>query len=369
MKSWSLLPLKSLLRRLLSPAWSRARGNVFRLGGRSEKWARLYYLLFDGSFGREQSAVLAGRAAYDESLGVCGTTAVLVRRNVHRLEKGILMKPRRVPFARDYIGETVDAYARAAASTDWAPEEKRWATDVLTEYFAIHEGLDVVAEERARFEAARGPLVPIAATNENYVPYLRNLSQPIGISVAQLRALAQHRRSVRWFRKAPVERAVIDAALEIGLQAPSACNRQPFQFRIFDREDLVREIVALPFGTSGYRENIPVIAVVVGQQRNFFSERDRHLIYIDASLAVMGFLYGLEVQGVSSCCINWPDVADRERSMARLLGLEPDERPVMLIAIGYPDPGGMVAASAKKSLDVLRVYNEAGAEGGGTSGA
>jgi nitroreductase len=225
--------------------------------------------------------------------------------------------------------------------------------------------MDVVADERALFEAARGPAVPIAATAETCVPYLRNLAKPIGISVAQLRTLAQHRRSVRWFRKEPVERSVIDAALEIGLQAPSACNRQPFQFRIFDREDLVREIVALPFGTGGYRENIPVIAVVVGQQRNFFSERDRHLIYIDASLAVMGFLYGLEVQGVSSCCINWPDVADRESSMARLLGLEPDERPVMLIAIGYPDPEGMVAASAKKSLDVLRSYNDVGAADSG----
>jgi nitroreductase len=365
MKARSPLSLKSLLRRLLSPAWSRARDKVFRLGGRSEKWARLYYLLFDGAFGREQSSVLAGRAAYEESLGVCGTTAVLVRRNVHRLEKGILMRPRRVPFARDYIGETVDAYARAVVSADWAAEEKRWATDVLAEYFAIHAGSGAVADERARFEAARGPAVPIAATDETYVPYLRNLAEPIGISVAQLRALAQHRRSVRWFRKEPVERSVIDAALEIGLQAPSACNRQPFQFRIFDREDLVRKIVALPFGTVGYGENIPVVAVVVGQQRNFFSDRDRHLIYIDASLAVMGFLYGLEVQGVSSCCINWPDVADRESSMARLLGLEPDERPVMLIAIGYPDTEGMVAASAKKSLDVLRSYNDVGAADSG----
>jgi hypothetical protein len=43
--------------------------------------------------------------------------------------------------------------------------------------------------------------------------------------------------------------------------------------------------------------------------------------------------------------------------MAELLNLDPDERPVMLVAIGYPDPDGLVANSTKKSLSQLRTYN------------
>jgi len=43
--------------------------------------------------------------------------------------------------------------------------------------------------------------------------------------------------------------------------------------------------------------------------------------------------------------------------MRKALSLAVDDRPVMLIALGYPDPEGMVPFSQKKSLDELRSYN------------
>ena len=39
------------------------------------------------------------------------------------------------------------------------------------------------------------------------------------------------------------------------------------------------------------------------------------------------------------------------------LHLAPYERPIMLIAVGHPDPGGMVPRSQKKPLHTLRRYN------------
>jgi nitroreductase len=162
---------------------------------------------------------------------------------------------------------------------------------------------------------------------------------------------------VRWFLPQPVDRAIIDQAIEIGALAPSACNRQPFQFRILDDPELVRQIIKIPFGLAGYGHNVPVVVAVIGQQRHYFDERDRHLIYIDASLAVMGFLFALEAQGIGTCCVNCPDIAKKEAQMAELMNLSLDERPVMLIALGHPDPEGLVARSTKKSISQLRRYN------------
>jgi nitroreductase len=353
----SFLKISDLIKRPLKALWAHVRKWVFQKGISQTIWARVYYFYFNPSFGREQSAVLAGRACYEKTQGVYGDTAALVRRNVHRLEKGLLMRPRRVPFALDYLEETVQAFSRAASFKDWDPEEKRWASDVLAEYFRVHASRPETVSIQALFEKSKRKNGDESSFSTPCIPYQRNLDSPLPVTLDQLKALAVRRRSVRWFQQKPVDRALVDHALEIGAQAPSACNRQPFIFRIFDHPDLVRKVVAIPFGTAGYRENIPVVAVVVGQQRHFFCERDRHLIYIDASLAVMGFLYGLEVQGLSSCCINWPDVPQLEEEMGRLLRLQPDERPIMLVAIGYPDPEGMVAASQKKSLNLLRSFN------------
>lgn len=347
-KRAALFPLKVLTRFLwrLEP-WVR------NLGANSGFWAVVYYAVFKREFAREQRSFLAGRREYDKSLmGPRGSIAVL-RRNVHRLEKGLLMRPRRIPFGRDYIAETVKAYL-AASQNGVDTTELSWACDVLREYFAVHSELEELKKLGASI-ADKGlngnPGAP------RFIPYQRDLSSVPPVDYAALYSLARRRRSVRWFEQRPVPREMVDRAIEVAVQAPSACNRQPFEFRIFDERELVQKVVSIPFGLAGYEHNVPCIAVIVGQHRNYFDERDRHLIYIDASLAVMGFLLALEAQGLSACCVNWPDIEEREKRMAHLLKLAPDERPVMLVAFGYPDPAGMVAYSAKKSLDTIRHYN------------
>ncbi|QJE94587.1 nitroreductase family protein [Luteolibacter luteus] len=340
--------LRRLLRKL-DPVLARA-------AARSRLGSSLYYGIYRTDFLREQRSFAAGRQAYQDSLAKPGSSMAILRRNVHRIEKGLLMQPRRVPFALDYIGETVAAFATACKAPLEA-EEFAWGRDVLSEYFAVHEKEAKANPHAEKFYTALSTSGWIADESTPRIPYRRDTAAPLPVDLESLRALARHRRSVRWFLQKPVPRSAIDAAIEIGTQAPSACNRQPFEFRIFDDRELVEQVIDIPFGLAGYGHNVPVLIVVVGQQRNFFSERDRHLIYIDASLAVMGLLYGLEVQGLSSCCVNWPDIEENETRMAELLKLSADERPVMLVALGYPDPQGMVARSVKKSLPVIRRYN------------
>jgi nitroreductase len=311
----------------------------------------LYYSLLNNAFRREQQAFIAGRRAYSISLKRPRGNMALLRRNIHRLEKGLLMRPRRIPFGRGYIGETVNAYLVAiGGGLNMDLEEIAWANDVLAEYFMVHSEIPEVAK-----------LAPACCINREKngvrVPYKRNLEMPCPVRFGDLFALSIRRRSVRWFLKKPVPRELMDQAFRVALQAPSACNRQPFEFRVIDEGDLVAKVVKLPPGTTGYEHNVPVVVVVVGQQRNYPKERDRHLIYVDSSLAVMSFILALETLGLASCCINWPDIETAEQKMASLLALEPDERPIMLLAIGYPDPEGMVACSTKKSLSHIRRYN------------
>ncbi|MGH2624131.1 MAG: nitroreductase family protein, partial [Sphingobacterium sp.] len=84
---------------------------------------------------------------------------------------------------------------------------------------------------------------------------------------------------------------------------------------------------------------------------------DRHVIYIDASLASMSFMLALETMGLSSCAINWPDIETREQKMDKFLNLKAHQRALMCIGVGYPDPEGLVAYSEKRPLDQIRKYN------------
>ncbi len=324
------------------------------------RWTAGLYCLFSGQWDREQRAVLHGRLAHirGAAAGDDAPRRFALQRNTHRLEKGLIMRPRREVFARDYILETVRLYARLAAETSpGAPgaELLAYSYDVLRQYFSVAGGDAVVERARSEFEKAPPPPCP-GAGPEGRVPHPPDTSPP-PVGYESLMQLAVRRRSVRWYLQKPVPREVIDRAIAVAALSPSACNRQPFEFRVYDDPELVRKVASIPAGTRGFEHNFPCIVALVGRQRAFLLEQDRHVIYIDTALAAMSFLFALEAQGVSSCCINWPDIPELERRMERTLGLAPDERVTMLISVGYADPEGLVPFSQKKSVEELRSYN------------
>lgn len=350
--------IKNILRpvkRSVEPIFEKIDSYVVRIAVKNIFLSNLYYL-FRRNFGWEHRAVLAGKVIYRKSLNnpTCNTS--LLRRNTHRLEKGLLMRPRRLPFGIDYISETVDAYHKAVqAKTEL--KELLWAKHVLDEYMRVNPSHPKIDPLRAIVATASAQVQEIDENARKNIPYIRVDSEKANIDFDEVLKLAKYRRSVRWFLPNPVDRKIVEQAIEVAAYSPTACNRQPYEFRIFDDPELVSQVIKLPMGTGGFGHQVPSVAVVVGKLRNYFNERDRHLIYVDGSLAIMSFIYGLEVQGVGSCCINWPDIPKLEKKMANLLNLERDERPIMLVAFGYPHPEGMVANSTKKAQKQLIKYN------------
>ncbi|MGH8075351.1 MAG: nitroreductase family protein [Lysobacter sp.] len=362
-----LSQLKALAKYLLAIVWVRrlyegALRFFLEILAANRLTSLVYSLISIPSFNREQFAVLRGRRDYYRNLTKARRSRTELRRNVHRLEKGILMRPRREVFALDYLVETIEFYERAVGQYSDGIEaddgELTWAFSVLNDYFSIVDATNpVVAAARQRFESARSAWQPEDILK---VPYARAHGTKSQVRYEDLLALSMQRRSVRWFQRRDVPRELIDQALLVGRQSPSACNRLPYEFRIFDDAQMVQQVAAIPFGSAGYAHQIPTIAVVVGRLNHYFSPRDRHVIYVDSALAAMPFMLALETLGLASSVINWPDFEPLENKMQATLSLDVDERVIMLIAIGYPDPDGLVAYSEKKSLDVIRRYNDLG---------
>ena len=144
----------------------------------------------------------------------------------------------------------------------------------------------------------------------------------------------------------------------MAITAPSACNRQPFKFYVFNEPARAQSLGSIPMGTAGFAHNFQAIVVIVGDLSAYPYEKDRHIIYIDSGLAAMQFQLALETQGLGSCTINWPDIERHEQKMATELSLMPYERPVMLVAVGYPLAQGKIPYSAKKDAKDVVVRPE-----------
>jgi len=279
------------------------------------------------------------------------------RRNIHRIEKGLTMRPRKSVYAESYILEVVDYFSMLASQKKKDKSHNSlifWSRDVLDRYFDSCSKDDVINEARSRYERYRGNL-----GEKEYlrVPFKQKKRKFI-VKYDDFMSLVLNRKSVRWYLQKPVPAELLDKAILAGLQSPSACNRQPFEIRVFDKPYLVRRIASIGGGVKGIYENFPCLMLFVGKLRAFQSERDRHLIYIDASLAAMSIVYALETLGLSSCLINWPEVHEYEKRLYETLSLSPDERVVLMMSVGYPDPDGMVCYSERRHIDEMRFFNK-----------
>ena len=328
------------------------KGKTLRTISKSRILTGLYFLV-QGTFYQEQRAVLCGIAQhhsdeYDEHV-----LRSRIIRSTHRIEKGLSMKERRDIFAESYIQDLVSDIGKAWTSSE--DDQLKWTVDVLSKYFDIVADTETISQAEDDFQSF---LSEVDYSPHDNSPMPRSQIGDPPISPDELKQLATQRTSTRWFEQRPVPHEAIDEAIEVALESPSACNRQSYEFRVYDDPELINEISSLAVGAGGYSDNIPCLVVIVGKQRAYFNDRDKHVIYIDASLASMAFQFSLETQDLASCCINWPAIPEREREMEELLGLDSDEQVVMLMAVGYPDEEELVPFSAKKRLDEVRFYNE-----------
>lgn len=277
------------------------------------------------------------------------------------------MKDRRSVFALDYIQETLDLYSLAlknSASNDAAHNEVRWAYDVLTQYFHACAGSPHNQPAQSRFLKLPDPPPAIeveAFPSQMRSPYASSVREPSPVSYEEFLALNLRRRSVRWFEQRSVEPEKLDMMVNAARLAPSACNRQPYHFFIVAEAERAQIGAKLAGGTGGFASQIPALIVVLGDLSCYSEEKDRHLIYIDSSLASMSLMLAAETVGLSTCPINWSDVPKREAAMYKFLRTVPEHwRPIMLIAVGYAEDDGNVPFSSKKNMDIIRSLEHAG---------
>ncbi len=273
-----------------------------------------------------------------------------LRRNIHRLEKGLSHSSTKAYFAEDYILETINYVEEANHQNPKDETLLHWSTAVLDKYFQVTTHTPIISEAFKKYLA-------IDPVNQcpDWFPYNEANRPGLSVTYEDLLQLGQRRRSVRSYLDQPVEYELVEKAMAVAALSPSACNRQPFLYLYYDDENIVQEIVRIPGGAAGFTP--PAVLVLVGRYRAFFNERDAAVPVIDASLSAMSFLFACETLGLSTVCINWPNLPDRDKRLRQLIHLNEDEFVIMLIGIGYADPAGKIPFSAKNQVDALLSCN------------
>ena len=95
--------------------------------------------------------------------------------------------------------------------------------------------------------------------------------------------------------------------VDMALSAPSACNRQPFNFLLLANAEKRDEVLKLAPGSKGWANKAPYVAAFVADYSSFEQKYDHGLAMIDASLFSAYLQIAFSSHGIGSCCLNWPD--------------------------------------------------------------
>ncbi|MBL8240487.1 MAG: nitroreductase family protein [Bryobacterales bacterium] len=206
--------------------------------------------------------------------------------------------------------------------------------------------------------------------------------EPVTAQLAAIGAFGEamgRRRSVREFSAEPVPLELIDRAIAVAGSAPSGANQQPWRFVVVADPAVKREIrlaaeaeekenyerrfppewlrALAPFGTDWHKEFLEVAPYLIVVFRLDFgfddaSQKVKHY-YVSESVGIAtGFLLAaLHMAGLATLTHTPNPMA----FLSRICGRPANERPYLLIPVGYPAADAHVPAINKKPLDEIRV--------------
>ncbi len=144
------------------------------------------------------------------------------------------------------------------------------------------------------------------------------------------------RTSVRIYdTERKVDRATVDTLLHAAMAAPSAVNKQPWEFIVVDRRDLLDRLAdALPYAKM--LSKAPLAIVICGNKSRFLPGTDDSLWVQDLSAASENLLIAATALGLGAVWTCVYPHAERENPVHDILDIPDEIVPLNIIPIGYP---------------------------------
>lgn len=140
-----------------------------------------------------------------------------------------------------------------------------------------------------------------------------------------------HRTSIRRYQKRPVEPEKTEAILRAAMQAPSACNQQPWEFYVVtDPEKLKALSLVSPYAKM--TADAPAAIVPVYRKVCVVPE----FAQIDLSIAMENLWLETDAQGLGGVWLGIAPLAERVEKVSAILGLGAGLRAFALVPLGYP---------------------------------
>lgn len=213
-----------------------------------------------------------------------------------------------------------------------------------------------------------------------WVEYREYPVEEMRARAAQFAAELSRRRTVRDYSDRPVPRELIEDCLRAAGSAPSGANRQPWHFVVVSDPGLKRQIreaaeaeerqfyeerapdewleALAPLGTDAHKpflERAPYLIAIFAETYGLDDDGNkRKNYYVQESVGIAtGMLIAALHHAGLATLTHTPSPMGFLRD---LLQRPANQRPYLLLVVGYPSPDAMVPEITKKSLNEIATF-------------
>ncbi len=216
-----------------------------------------------------------------------------------------------------------------------------------------------------------------------FVPLSDYREYPVEEMRARARAFYEElrrRRTVREFSNRSVPREVVEDCLRSAGTAPNGANMQPWHFVVVADPELKRKIrvaaereerefysgrapqewldALAPLGTDEnkpFLESAPYLIAVFAQRYGLLPDgRQVKHYYVTESVGIATGMLITAVHNAGLVCLT--HTPSPMNFLNELLERPENERPFLLLVVGYPAPGARVPAISKKPLEEIATF-------------
>jgi nitroreductase len=217
----------------------------------------------------------------------------------------------------------------------------------------------------------------------NFIPYSSYREYPLEEMQERSRAFReelQRRRTIRTFSTRPVPREIIEECIRAAGTAPNGANMQPWQFVVVSDPDVKKQIregaekeerefyerraskewleALAPLGTDWHKpflEEAPYLIVIFGLSNTILpdgAKRKNYYVTESVGIATGMLITALHHAGLASLTHTPSPMA----FLNKILKRPANERPFLVLVVGYPAKGTTVPDISKKSLDEIATF-------------
>jgi len=213
-----------------------------------------------------------------------------------------------------------------------------------------------------------------------YKAYRRYSPDEMKRRAADFYEQVRRRRTVRDFSNEPVEREIIENCLKAAGTSVSGANLQPWQFVVVENAEIKREIrlgaeqeerefyqskapqewldALAPLGTDAekpFLETAPWL-IAIFQKRYGLSPTGKKVKHYYATESV-GIATGILITAIHNAgLVSLTHTPSPMGFLNKILDRPRNERPFLVLVVGYPADDAMVPDISKKSLEEIAVF-------------